>query len=128
MKKHAAVVMITAILFLAPTFATGETILVSAPLMPGENGLSCACINLSKNMIEVRFTVGPVTCITGGEIASGAVGYCTSDLVGNNPSICKINRPDGTSVSARQIKCTLSAIDALGNPMVVIPVDTKFKQ
>ena len=128
MKKHAIVAMVLIILFMTPVHATAESILISAPLMSGENGLSCACTNLTKNMIEVRFTIGPNTTVMPIEIASGDVGYFTTFRVGNSPNICKVYRFDGKSVSKKQLKCTLASIDALDNPTVVIPVDTKFKQ
>ncbi len=128
MKIYITVVL--AVLFLAPTLVMAETILVSAPLKGGDNGVVCSCINLTKNPIDVDFIIIRGTTSYSGNvqtISPGTTRHFWPNLI-TDPSVCHVIRDDGKSVSAKHLKCTFSAVDANGNPTAVIPVDTKFKQ
>jgi hypothetical protein len=122
-----AATFVTALCF-APWQATAATELASAPLPPGEGGLLCACTNLTNKPIVVDFrltTTSTSTSCSSESIESGQTASCdsTSSLLRN----CRIAQVNGKALSAKQLACSLSALDAAGRPTTVVPVDKKLK-
>ncbi len=121
--------IVAAILFIMSTPAMAETVLVSSPLPPGEGGHNCACTNLTKNTIEVEFNLVYTTGYTylDRTIQSGnADSFAITSTAYTR--LCRIIRGDGKTVKEKDLACTLSAIDANGNPTAVVPVNLKFKR
>ncbi len=108
--------------------AMAETVLVSPPLPPGENGYTCAYTNLTNNWLEIYIQL----LSTGGgsnmtrNIAPGSMGEFTLDV--STTRFCKIIRVDRKTIKTKNLVCTFSAIDMNGNPTVLVHVDNKYKQ
>jgi hypothetical protein len=129
MKRTLAVASFAAALCLAPVKAGAVTGLLSAPLKGGAGGAVCACANLTDKTIEVDFLL---VRLSGGLACLGELVYPDRPTPCEKPFtevvMCTVFRSDGKSLSTKQLTCTLSSIDANGNPTAVVPVDNKLKR
>lgn len=60
MKNSFKTGIVTATLLMTPILATGETILISAPLKGGLNGTICSCINVASKPIQFRILISSI--------------------------------------------------------------------
>jgi hypothetical protein len=96
----------------------------------GAGGLICSCTNLTQDTIVVTFLLidsGGFFACNGETLASGGSASC--DIASSAlPRLCKVRRDDGAPAKTRQLACSIAALDAAGNPTVVVPVNRIFKQ
>jgi hypothetical protein len=110
--------------------AAAVTVLTSPPLNGGAGGVVCSCSNLTGETVVVDFAIrdiiGSTFCQNETVSPGGSPRVCA--VSGTLVRTCTVSRDDGGALSAKQLLCTLSAVDAAGNPTAVVPVDKKLKQ
>ncbi len=126
MQRMFAMLIFVAILSIMSTQAMAETILMSPPLPPGDNGFTCGCLNLTKDYINVQIQLVSSAGVNGlsRNIAYGFVDSYTLNTATTRS--CRVMRVDRKTVRTKHLRCTLSAIDINGNPTAVVPVDIKY--
>jgi hypothetical protein len=130
MRQFLVAAMLSSGLWLVTGRAVAGTVLTSQPLKGGAGGLVCSCSNLTGEAVMVTFGLrhanGGSFCQSQTVSTSGFPSDCTvgSTLV----RTCTVSRDDGKPVSAKQLLCTFSSLDAAGNTTAVVPVDAKLKQ
>ena len=130
MRQFLVAAILSSGLWLVTGRAAAVTVLTSQPLKGGAGGLVCSCSNLTEEAVIVtlalRHPSGGTFCQAVSVPTSGFPGYCSvgSTLV----RTCTVSRDDEKPLSARQLLCTLSSLDAAGNTTAVVPVDAKLKQ
>lgn len=129
MRKLIVTWTLSIMLLLFAGAARAATVLTSQPLKTGAGGLVCACSNLTSSVAAMELAVrspGGVTSACGGTVLPGFPISCT--FPSTAVRTCTVSRTDGGPLSAKQFLCTLSSLDAAGNPTAVVPVDKKMKQ
>src|SRR5262245_14741555 len=127
MKKSTLGVAIAAgAVFATVGFSSAAMGLASAPLKGGAGGLVCSCSNVTgENDVPVNFRLRSTsgTSVCGRNIDSASTDDCWA--AGSQTRMCYVVRTDGLSLSQKAFLCTLSSIDAAGNPTATVPVDVK---
>lgn len=125
----AAATFASTALLLAGAAGAGTKGLISPGLAAGASRVACACTNLGSQPVLVTIRLESVNSTENcsRNIPSGAVANCEATL-GQDAFNCRVFRQDGGSLSSRQLACTLSALDAAGNPTAVVPVDRIYSQ
>lgn len=133
MKSVLVAAILSSTLWLSAGPAEAVTSLISQPLKSGAGGVVCSCVNLTKETIVANFLLldsglGGFSC---GDQSIPPYGYLKScPINGGNAATrtCKVSLVNGMSVSTKMLSCTLSAVDAAGNPTAVVPVNLKLQQ
>jgi hypothetical protein len=110
--------------------AGAATGLTSAPMIVPPGGVACTCLNLTAETIDVALSIGngvPLFSSLGPGDDSGTVGHFPGAGT-HQTTFCKVFRQGGGKLSAKQIACSISSVDADGNPTAVLPLDRKIEQ
>ncbi len=127
MKNSFLIGFVVTILLMLPVFATGETILTSAPLKGGQNGTICSCINVASKPIEFYISISSTSGGGSSITFNGNSGFIyTYSWWQTGPSTCRVIRKDGKNVSAKKFKCTIASVDSSDDPLAVLPVNIKI--
>jgi hypothetical protein len=121
--------ILAAALCLAAEGASAQTFLYSAPLKGGAGGAVCSCTSTSGasfdvNIIVVREGGTGQGCVEtlGSDGRPRSCSFATTDVVA-----CTVRSIDGKT-STKAMRCTLTSLDAAGNPLAYVPVDAKVKR
>jgi len=130
MKRTFITVALASAVSLLPATAPAVIVLASAPLKGGAGGLVCSCVNLTGDAVVVdvslRWASGASICNNLSLATLAFPQECS--LFTQTVRSCVVSRDDGAPASARHLLCTFASLDAAGNPLAVVPVDTKLRQ